>query len=174
MLRGLARFSTGLSTILLRLTSYIFLRWIPTHVLWPAVIFFWIQFILSFILLLYLDLNPPPPEVTVETTDIIEVIGNGAEKTILETEVDTVIVDNPRPASWMETIYLGIPNPSPLLSFATLAINAAVLLMTLDLTFRTAFFYPCDELAFHRPVPTSPYSANILIRSPVEIGRAHV
>lgn len=167
MIRGLARFSVAFSTIALRLSSYIFLRWIPTHILWPAVIFFWIQFILSFIYLLYLDLDPPTPEVTVETTDIIEVVGNGADKAVMETEIDTVIVESPRQPSWMETIYLGIPNASPLLSFATVAINAGLLLMVLDLTFRTAFLYPCEDLAFHRPVPTSPYSANIFIRSPL-------
>jgi alkaline phosphatase D len=168
MLRGLARFSTGFSTIALRLAAYIFLRWIPTHVLWPAVIFFWILFILSFILLLYLDLEPATPEISVETTDIIEVIPNGNDKAVVETEIDTITIEGPRPISWMETIYLGIPNASPLLSFATIAINAALLLMTLDLTFRTAFFVPCNELAFHRPVPTSPYSANIFIRSAPE------
>jgi alkaline phosphatase D len=41
-------------------------------------------------------------------------------------------------------------------------------MMTLDLTFRTYLFYPATDLAFHRPIPTSPYSANIFIRSPVE------
>lgn len=168
MIRGFARFSAAFSTIALRLAAYIFLRWIPTHVLWPAVIFFWITFILSFILCLYLDLEPQTPEVTVETTDIIEVVANGADKTVIETEIDTLLIDRPRQVTWMETIYLGIPSASPLLSFATIAINAALLLMTLDLTFRTAFFWPCEELAFHRPVPTSPYSANILIRSPPE------
>ena len=65
-------------------------------------------------------------------------------------------------------MYLGIPGPSPLLTFATTAVNAALLMMTLDLTFRTYLFYPATDLAFHRPVPTSPYSANIFIRSPDE------
>ena len=40
--------------------------------------------------------------------------------------------------------------------------------MTLDLTFRTYLFYPATDLMFHRPIPTSPYTANILIRSPPE------
>src|SRR5262249_24527599 len=52
------------------------------------------------------------------------------------------------------------------ISFATSVINATLLLMTLDLTFRTMVFYPAADLAFHRPIPTSPYSANIQIRSP--------
>ncbi len=171
MLRGLARFSAGFATVCLRLSSFIFLRWIPSHVLWPAVIFFWIQFILSFIYLLYIDLEPSEPVVAVETTDIIEVVGNGGDKTVVETEIDTITIEpakQARPVSWMETMYLGIPGPSPLLSFATTAVNAALLMMTLDLTFRTYLFYPATDLAFHRPVPTSPYSANIFIRSPDE------
>jgi alkaline phosphatase D len=143
-------------------------------VLWPAVIFFWLQFILSFILILYLDLETPEPIVNVETTDIVEVISNGAEKlAIIETETETRYVEPPkptmmttRPVSWMETIYLGIPNPNLLLSFFTTGINAVMLLLTLDLTFRRYFFYPATDLMFHRPIPTSPYTANILIRSP--------
>jgi len=137
--------------------------------LWPAAIFFWILFILSFILLLYMDLQSPvEPSVTVQTTDVIEVLSNGPEKTVIETEVDTVVVEPPRQTTWMETIYLGIPNANPILSFMTIAINAGMLMMTLDLTFRTYLFYPATDLMFHRPIPTSPFSANIFIRSPPE------
>jgi alkaline phosphatase D len=171
MIRGLARFSVAFSTIALRLAAYIFLRWIPSHVLWPAVIFLWIQFILSFILLLYLDLEPSEPVVSVETTDIIEIVGDGPHRTIVETEIETETIEpprKPRPVSWMETIYLGIPGVNPLLSFATTAFNAALLMMTLDLTFRAYLFHPATDLAFHRPIPTTPYSANIFIRSPYE------
>src|SRR5271170_4468285 len=104
MLRGIARFSIGISTISLRLFSFIFLRWIPSHVLWPAVIFFWIQFILSFILLLYLDLETPSePNVMVETTDIIEVISNAEDKVVVveeEEEVDVIIEPTVREVSW--------------------------------------------------------------------------
>src|SRR5438045_7369300 len=114
MLRGIARFSVAFSTIALRLASFIYLRWIPSHVLWPAIIFFWLQFILSFILILYLDLEPPEPIVNVETIDVVEVISNGADKpAIIEMEMDTVTVEPPkptmtttisiRPVSWMET-----------------------------------------------------------------------
>jgi len=142
-------------------------------VLWPAVIFFWVQYIISFILLLYLDLDLPEPVVNVETSDIIEVISvNGPDKpAIIETEIDTIDVEPAkvrRSVSWMETIYLGIPNPNPFLSFLTTAVNAAMLMMVLDLTFRRYLFYPVTDLSFHRPVPTSPYSANIFIRSPSE------
>lgn len=121
--------------------------------------------------LLYLDLEPSEPVVKVETTDVIEVISNGADKIIIDAEIDTISVEPlqpSRPVTWMETIYLGIPNASPLLSFATTAINAALLVMTLDLTFRTYILHPATDLMFHRPIPTSPYAANILIRSPPE------
>ncbi len=137
--------------------------------LWPAVIFFWIQFILSFILLLYLDLEPSEPVVKVETTDIIEVVD--VDKVVVEAEIDTITLEPPknaRPVTWMETVYLGIPNVNPVLSFLTTGINAVMLMMTLDLTFRTYLFYPATDLMFHRPIPTSPYTANIFIRSPPE------
>lgn len=169
MLRTCALVSVAVSTILLRLGAYIYLQWIPFHMLWPAVIFFWILFILSFILLLYMDLESPlEPTVTVETTDVIEVVSNGTEKTVIETEVEAVVVEQPRQATWMETIYLGIPNANPILSFITIAMNAGMLMMTLDLTFRTYLFYPATDLMFHRPIPTSPFSANIFIRCPPE------
>jgi alkaline phosphatase D len=176
VLRGFARFAAGFSTVALRLLSVIFLRWIPARPLWPAVIFFWILFILSFILLLYLDPELTEPIAQVETTDIVEVVTNGAgEKIVVETEIDTITIPasrvpkgQPRPISWMETIYLGIPNPNPLLSFATTATNAVMLLMTLDLAFRRYLFHPAMDLSLHRPVPISPHSCNILIRWPPE------
>jgi alkaline phosphatase D len=169
ILRTIALISVSVSTILLRLGAYIYLQWIPFHLLWPAIIFFWIIFILSFILLLYLDLGTPSePTITLETTDVIEIVSDGAEQTIVETEVDALIVEQPRQTTWMETVYLGIPNMNPLLSFLTIAVNAGLLMMTLDLTFRTYLFYPGTDLMFHRPVPTSPFSTNIFIRSPPE------
>jgi alkaline phosphatase D len=169
MLRSIARFIVAFSTIALRLGSFIFLRWVPSHVLWPAVIFFWITFILSFIFLLWLDLEQADVVAVIETTDLIEVVTNGTDKAVIEAEIDIVSVkpQKPsRPTSWMETIYLGTPNHNPLVSFATSGINAILLLMTLDLTFRTMVFYPMNDLTFHRPIPTSPYSANIQVRSP--------
>src|SRR5277367_5935760 len=161
--------AVSLSTILLRLAAYIYLQWIPFHLLWPAIILFWIIFILSFILLLYLDLaSPPEPVVKLETTDVVEVVSAGPETAVIETEVDALVVEQPRQTTWMETVYLGIPNMNPLVSFLTIAVNAGLLMMTLDLTFRTYLFYPGTDLMFHRPVPTSPFSANIFIRSPPE------
>ena len=169
VLRSTALVSAGLSTTLLRLGAYIYLQWIPFHVLWPAVIFFWILFILSFIVLLYLDFEyPVQPTYKCETTDVIEAVSNGSAKIVFETEVDTPAVKPPCQTSWMETIYLGIPNGNPVISFITIAINAGFLMMTLDLTFRTYLFYPASDLMFHRPIPTSPFSANIFIRSPPE------
>ena len=175
IIRSFGRFTAGFSTIALRLIAFIFLRWIPSHILWPAVILFWILFILSFILLLSLDPELTEPVAQVETTDVVQVVTNGSKKLALETEVETVAVSvptshipkgPPRPISWMETIYLGIPNPNPLLSFATTAINAMLLLMALDLAFRKYLFHPLMDLSLHRPVPTSPHSCNILIRWP--------
>jgi alkaline phosphatase D len=171
MIRGIARWSVGFSTILLRLLAYIFLRWIPSHVLWPVIIFLWILFIVSFITLLYLDLEASLPVVTIEETDVVEIVDTGAEPVAVETEIETITVEQPRETksgSWMETVYLGIPNSNPLLSVATALFNASLLLMTLDLTFRAYLFHPATDLAFHRPIPTSPYSTNIFIRSPPE------
>jgi len=169
MLREIAWTATACSTIALRLATFIYLRWISSHVLWPLIIYFWIAYIISFILMLYLDLEVVPEISGIEITDTVEVVSNGTDKVVIETE--TIDVKNPtarRPVSWMETMYLGIPNSNVLLSIATVLINASMLIMTLDLTFRTYLFYPVDDLAFHRPVPLSPYSANILIRSPPE------
>ena len=171
MIRGIACLVVAFSNILLRLLAYIFLRWIPSHVLWPAIIGVWTMFIVSFITLLYLDLDTSETVVTIDKTDIVEVVGDGADKAVIEMEIDTLRVEPPKPAragSWMETVYLGIPNSNPLLSVMTVGFNAALLVMTLDLTFRTYLFYPATDLAFHRPIPTSPYAANIFIRSPPE------
>jgi alkaline phosphatase D len=171
MIRLIATWSVATSTILLRLLAYIFLRWIPSHVLWPVIIFLWIMFIVSFITLLYLDLVAAETVITIEETDVVEVIGEGDGSVAIETEIDTVTIEPPRETrtgSWMETIYLGIPNTNPLLSVATALFNAALLLMTLDLTFRAYLFHPATDLSFHRPIPTSPYAANIFIRSPPE------
>src|SRR5271170_5471590 len=122
--------------------------------------------------ILLLDLDTPAaaaaaaaePTITLERTDVIEIVSDGVDKTAVETEVDTLVVrEQARQTSWMETVYLGIPNTNPLLSFLTIAVNAGLLMMTLDLTFRTYLFYPGTDLMFHRPVPTSPFSANIFI-----------
>jgi alkaline phosphatase D len=129
------------------------------------------MFIVSFITLLYLDLEASETTITIEETDVVEVIDEGEDEVVIEAEIDTVTIDPPketRTGSWMETIYLGIPNTNPLLSVATAVFNAALLLMTLDVTFRAYLFLPATDLSFHRPIPTSPYAANIFIRSPPE------
>jgi hypothetical protein len=171
MIRLIATWSVTTSTILLRLLEYIFLRWISSHVLWPVIIVLWITFIISFITLLYLDLVASETVIMIEETDVVEVISDGDSSVAIETEIDTVTIELPRETrtgSWMETIYLGIPNTNPLLSVATALFNAVLLLMTLDLTFRAYLFHPATDLFFHRRIPTSPYAANIFIRSPPE------
>jgi alkaline phosphatase D len=170
VLRSVARFGAAFSTIAVRLASFIFLRWIPSHILWPMVIAFWALFILSFIVLLSTDPDLQDPVAQVETSQILQVVTNGATEKVVE--VDTLVTrvpkGPPRRVSWMETMYLGIPNPSALLSFATTGVNAVMVLMTLDLAFRRYLFHPEMDLCLHRPVPTSPHSCNIFVRAPPE------
>jgi alkaline phosphatase D len=162
MLRSLSLASIAFSTVALRLGTYLFIRWIASRFLWPAILFFWMQFILSFIVAMYVDTNFE--EVTIEETSVIEIVDN---KAVAEVDMLTVETTGLQ-TKWWKTLLLGVPNANPWISFATILINALLVLMTLDFTFRTHLFYPATDIAFHRPVATSPYSANVFIRSPNE------
>lgn len=65
------------------------------------------------------------------------------------------------------TLLSGLPNPSALFwTTATVAINALLLLFTIDVVYRAPYAYPSNDLSFARIGYVSATSASILVREP--------
>ncbi|KAH8150161.1 uncharacterized protein LAJ45_05847 [Morchella importuna] len=181
----------ALSSITLRVASYIFLRWIPGH-LFVSVIFSAFAVYAATFTIIYLV--KPAYKIVGKTTEITVVQPKAQEaiyavsKTpgvvVVESEsTQTNLLLNPNKLSAVEatqtvvyrrkdthplkTLLLGTPSPSSRkLSWTTFAINSLLTLATWDLTFRTDYFYKAQDLSFARIGYVGPNSAKLLFREP--------
>ncbi|KAF2673784.1 alkaline phosphatase family protein-like protein [Microthyrium microscopicum] len=169
----------GVASTLLRLFSYIFLRWVPGHV-FPSIILtlsaiYYTAFFRSF-------LTTSPFEIISDELDIItrETVSQGyeseednsllegAEEAPLEeidvTETITLAQKSPHR---LKALLLGIPSPVSLLwSMITSGINLALICMTLDMVYRGPLLYEEHDLVFSRVGFVSYDSAKVLVREP--------
>ncbi|GAO46546.1 hypothetical protein G7K_0776-t1 [Saitoella complicata NRRL Y-17804] len=184
--------TAGVATVLLRAFSYLFLRWIPGGLVWKVILFCWLFFVMSFFMLVgndimkadtevpKLKLEPPSAQVSDEEDETDVAHSTAREESDIRSRKKLrgysvhrrgtiapaqTIVHSSRP-SIIKTLLFGHPHPNPLLTFLTLAANALCLVMVLDLTFQLQFFWPCDDLAFHRVGYVGPSSARLQIRDP--------
>ncbi|KAG9244942.1 alkaline phosphatase family protein-like protein [Calycina marina] len=175
------------SSILLRIASYVFLRWIPGHHLLPVIWTLAAVYLPSFIASL---LTQQPYEIVDDEIDVTieeKVVKQsppefastaahshnlrGAEK---PKEVEGEVVDvtetivlKGRSAKPQRTILTGLPSPtSPLLSLITFLINLALVASVVDLVYRARTFYPSHDLSFARLGYVSTNEAKLLIREP--------
>ncbi|KAI5789043.1 PhoD-like phosphatase-domain-containing protein [Geopyxis carbonaria] len=164
----------SLSTIVLRVSSYLFLRWIPGHVFPPAVFTAFGVFASTFAILFLsksaykvlasestITVTTPLKDTETEYSD-----GTVAKlpPTVEATETVVYTRKDPHP---LRSLLLGLPSPSNWkVSAATFAINTLLTLATWDLTFRSHYFYPSHDLSFARIGYVGPTSAKLLLREP--------
>ncbi|KXS94081.1 hypothetical protein AC578_10515 [Pseudocercospora eumusae] len=172
-----AWYTTAISSILLRTSAFIFLRWIPGHHFPPVIYSLFAIYLPSF---WYTLVNTAPFEVVadilrVETRDAVpeDVLdvdaryanGNAdpGKELVVEEEIDLVERD-PRT---LRTLMTGLPSPtSNLWSIMTLLLNAALVLMSFDLVNRATFLYPSHDLSMARVGYVSDRTASIVFREP--------
>ncbi|CZR56681.1 related to alkaline phosphatase family protein [Phialocephala subalpina] len=174
--------ATLVSSIALRIATFIFLRWIPGHDFPPIIYTLFAIYLASFIATF---LTQPQYEIVDDEVDItvteaeVEDEPSGsqlhnlrsAEKpdTHIEEIVDveeTITLEERSAMPW-KTLLTGLPSPtSALLSLATLLINVALVLAATDLIYRGKAYYPSHDLSFARLGYVSPTEASLLIREP--------
>ncbi|KAL7272985.1 hypothetical protein RUND412_004172 [Rhizina undulata] len=175
----------ALSALVLRGCSYIFLRWIPSHI-FPNIIFTaFILYTTSFIILYF---SRSQYEVIASSTEVTVIqpkstkrashtaIGASGETEPLidpsqpaAVEAAEEVIYRKKSAKPLKTLLSGIPSPSStVLSLTTFLINVLLTLATWDLTFRATYFYPAKDLSFSRIGYVGPDSAKLLIREPMK------
>ncbi|KAF8253968.1 Metallo-dependent phosphatase [Wilcoxina mikolae CBS 423.85] len=166
----------ALSTVVLRIGSYVFLRWIPGHV-FPPVIFTAFGIYASVFSILYLSksaykVTATSSTLTVTQPDDVEVTENGETTGLLvkppaTIEATETIVYRKKGPHPLRTLLFGLPSPSNgKLSLLTFGINALLALGSWDFTFRSHYFYPEQDLSFSRIGYVGPNSAKLFVREP--------
>lgn len=182
----------ALSSIGLRIATYIFLRWIPTSICPPLIYTLFALYIPSFIssYLTQPQYNVISDEVDVTVTDTPvggeepQVLpstaahtehgtvgttksGEEPEAILEEVEVEETIVLEERGAKFWRTLLTGLPSPtSSLLSLLTFLINMALVAMATDLIYRAKTQYPSHDVSFARVGYVSDSEAKLLLREP--------
>jgi alkaline phosphatase D len=84
---------------------------------------------------------------------------------LAELDVQETLVVEDKDSQPLKTLTTGLPSPTSL-SWSTLTflINLALVLMTADLVYRGAVFYPANDLSMARVGYVSPHDARLLVR----------
>jgi len=175
--------ATVLSSTVLRIASYVFLRWIPGHpfppIIWTAFAVYIASFISSFYTQPQYNVLEDDIAITVTEKEVEDQPSNLASRshnlrsedhpTHIEEEIEveeTIVIEEKPHRPW-RTMLSGLPSPtSTLWSLATLAVNVGLVLAVTDLVYRGKVFYPSHDLSFARLGYVSPTEASLLIREP--------
>ena len=159
------------SSALLRLCSYFFFRWIPGHPLPPILGTLFALYATGFA---YVVVNTSPYNIVDDEVEVIEKppeedgapIDRTTGEAARELDVEETIYVTPKPPHPVLTLFTGLPSTSKSYSTLTFLINVLLIMGMLDVTYRTAVFYPASDLAFARLGYVSDTSAKILVREP--------
>lgn len=173
--------ATVLSSSVLRILGYIFLRWIPGHHLPPLIYGLFAiyipSFIASFVTLPQYNVLEDDIDITVTEKEVedqplahnLRSKDNQDVPTHVEEEVEideTIILEEKAPRPW-RTLLTGLPDPnSAALSLLTLLINVALVLAVTDLIYSPNAFHPTQNLSFARLGYVSSTQASLLVREP--------
>ncbi|KAF2113796.1 PhoD-like phosphatase-domain-containing protein [Lophiotrema nucula] len=170
---------TLVSSVALRLSVWIFLRWIVPPLATALVLVYLPSFYISF-------QDTAQYKVISDELDIIvkETVARGDSSTsdsspepellegaedgpLQELDVQETIKYEEREPKVLRTLLTGLPSPSSALwSWITLAINMALAAMVLDVVFRAPMLHPCHDASFGRVGYVSEKSAKFLVREP--------
>ncbi|KAF2403076.1 alkaline phosphatase family protein [Trichodelitschia bisporula] len=171
----------AISSTVLRLAAYAFLRWIPGHH-FPVIVFTAAAVYLpSFVYNLQYTsaFNVISDEIDIITQ---ETVGQGIDSDVdsdsgegLQDEAETstsciieetMLLEEKKP-SILKSLLLGVPSPTSLFwSFITAAINFALIAMTIDMVYRAPLLHESQDLSFARAGYVSSDSAKLLVREP--------
>ncbi|KAH7042619.1 PhoD-like phosphatase-domain-containing protein [Macrophomina phaseolina] len=165
---------TAVTSIILRISIYVFLRWIPTSIVPPLATALIAIYIPSFLASFW---STSPYKVVSDEIDLItkETVAQGddtpVEGTVAEPleelDVEETIVVQEKDPRVFKTLLTGLPSPSSALwSWITFAINIVLVGMMLDLIYRAPILYPQHDLSFARVGFVSDKSAKLLVREP--------
>ncbi|KJX93820.1 alkaline phosphatase family protein [Zymoseptoria brevis] len=173
-----AQWAAATSSLLLRLSAFIFLRWIPGHPFPPIVYSLLAVYIPSFYYALtrtspfniisdrvYVTERDTSPQdlQDVDPRYVDEPATDAGKELIVEEEIEVEEKD----AHAILTLLTGLPSPKGLFwSAVTFLINAALVAMVVDLVWRAHFFHPAHDLSMARVGYVSHDTANILVREP--------
>ncbi|KAJ5524616.1 hypothetical protein N7494_011266 [Penicillium frequentans] len=150
---SLRRVVVAASSATIRLTAFVFLRWIPGYPFSP-IIFTSLIIYLSSLFSLAKDDQP--------SEDRPEKGGKNSTKEHVHESDATDSGD-----SALKTLLTGLPSKgSPAWTWATALINVGVALLALDFLVRGFLVYPTEDVTFSRIGYVSPTTANLVFREP--------
>ncbi|EOD51218.1 putative alkaline phosphatase family protein [Neofusicoccum parvum UCRNP2] len=163
---------TAVTSVLLRISIYVFLRWIVPPLATALVAIYIPSFLTSF-------WSTSPYRVVSDEIDIItkETVAQGEETPELiegaepgpleELDVEETIVVQEKDPRVFKTLLTGLPSPSSALwSWITFAVNIVLVGMMFDLIYRAPVLHPAHDLSFARVGYVSDKSAKLLVREP--------
>ncbi|KAF2734330.1 Metallo-dependent phosphatase [Polyplosphaeria fusca] len=174
---------TLISSVLLRISVYIFLRWIPTTIVPPLATALTLVYLPSFYISFqdtaqYKVLSDELDIIVRETvaqgdtspsdsSSEVELLEGADDGPLQELDVQETIKYEEREPKVIKTLLTGLPSPSSAVwSWVTFGINMALIAMVLDVMFRAPMLHPCHDKSFGRIGYVSENSAKILVREP--------
>ncbi|KAF2125487.1 alkaline phosphatase family protein-like protein [Dothidotthia symphoricarpi CBS 119687] len=169
---------TLISSLVLRGSIYVFLRWIPTTAVPPLAAALALIYIPSFfssfqdtaqyqVISDELDIIVKETVSRDDDSEEVELIDGAEDGPLEELDVQETVLYEEREPKILRTLLTGLPSPSSAFwSWVTFGINMALLAMTLDVVYRAPLLHPCHDASFGRVGYVSDHSANILVREP--------
>ncbi|GFF43291.1 alkaline phosphatase D [Aspergillus udagawae] len=146
---SIPRIAAATSSAVLRLATFVFLRWVPGHHFPPIIFTSLAVYLASLRSLIYQDTESAAPR------------NNGKNAR------HSRRMQRPSKAQPLNTLLTGLPcAQSPLATRLTVLVNVVLTLMTLDFMLRGVVFHSGKSLAFSRIGYVSPTTANLLVREP--------
>ncbi|CAI6306801.1 unnamed protein product [Periconia digitata] len=167
-----------ISSVALRFSCWVFLRWIPTTIVPPLATALTLVYVPSFFQSIQ---DTSPFKVITDELDIVvkeaidstnsdsdvDLIEGAEDGPLKELDVEETIQYEERQPKILRTLLTGMPSPSSLVwSWITFGINMALLAMVADVIFRAPVLHSCKNASFGRLGYVSDTSANILVREP--------
>ncbi|EDU42503.1 conserved hypothetical protein [Pyrenophora tritici-repentis Pt-1C-BFP] len=164
------------SSLALRLSIYIFLRWIVPALATALTLVYIPSFFTSFQDTAQYKIISDELDIIVKETvggrsddssEEIQLIDGADDGPLEELDVQETVQYEEREPKVFRTLLTGLPSPSSaLLSWITFGINMALIAMTLDVVYRAPLLHQCHDASFARVGYVSENSAKILVREP--------
>jgi len=171
---------TLVSSLALRLSVWIFLRWIPTTIVPALATALTLVYIPSFFTSFqdtaqYKIISDELDIIVKETvggrsddsSNDVQLIEGAEDGPLEELDVQETVQYEEREPKVLRTLLTGLPSPSSALwSWITFGINMALIAMALDVVYRAPLLHQCHDASFARVGYVSENSARILVREP--------
>ncbi|ORY19250.1 PhoD-like phosphatase-domain-containing protein [Clohesyomyces aquaticus] len=174
--------ATLTSSLALRFSIWVFLRWIPTSIVPPLATALTLVYIPSFFVSFrdtaHFKVISDELDIIVKETvargdlsdtdsDRVNLIDGAEDGPLQELDVQETITYEERAPKILRTLLTGLPSPSSALwSWVTFGINMALIAMALDVVLRAPLFYKHHNTSFARVGYVSENSAKIVVREP--------